>query len=86
MFKFKLTYNRFLGNVAERLGIIGPLEVAVVVKVDTLLHRVHSFLIRLPEEGSIQLNPHETLQDVDLFPCLEGKQTSTLCVLSKINP
>lgn len=72
-----LTYDRFLGDATESPGIVGPLEDADVVKVNTLLHRVHGLLIRLPEQGSIQFNPHEALQDVCLLPRLEGEETNT---------
>lgn len=75
--KINLTYDRFLDDATESPGIVGPLEDADVVKVNTLLHRVHGLLIWLPEQGSVQFDPHEALQNICLLPRLEGEETNT---------
>lgn len=42
---FKLTYDRFMGEVTESLSVIGAVEAAGKVVLNTLLHGVHLLLV-----------------------------------------
>lgn len=59
-----------MADVTESPSIIGVVEAAGKVKVNTLLHWVHLHFVRLSQFRSIKFNPQESLAAVCLFSLL----------------
>lgn len=63
-----------MGDITESQSIIGAVEAAGEVVVDTLLHRIRLFLVWLSQHRTIYLHPNKTLETVCLFSLLKEKK------------
>lgn len=70
-----LTYDRFLGEVSESLGITRANQAAGEVEVNTVLHRVNFHVARGPQHSFIIFSKHNNLVAICLFLFLKKEVT-----------